>query len=81
MGAPLIRPLSIAAMMALASLQVPDRALATLLGRIAQMTERGLHPAVISPLWAAGLALLIASPSRSLMQSEPGDIIRAVATI
>jgi hypothetical protein len=63
-----------------AALQV-HRALATLLGRIAQMTDRRLHPAVISLLWAAGLALLIASPSRSLMASQPGDISPAVATI
>jgi hypothetical protein len=63
-----------------AALQV-HRALATLLGRIALMTDRRLRPAVISPLWAAGLALLIASPSRSLVASQPGDISPAVATI
>ena len=45
------------------------------------MTDRRLHPAVASLLWAAaGLALLMASPSRSLIASQPGDD-SAVATI
>ena len=45
------------------------------------MTDRRLHPAVASLLWAAaGLALLMASPNRSLIASQPGDD-SAVATI
>ncbi|MCY3014152.1 MAG: esterase-like activity of phytase family protein [Planctomycetota bacterium] len=46
------------------------------------MTDRRLHSALVSLLWAAaGLTLPIASPIRSLMGSQPGDASPAVATI
>ena len=46
------------------------------------MTDRRLHSALVSLLWAAaGLTLPIASPIRSLLGSQPGDASPAVATI
>ena len=46
------------------------------------MTDRRLHPVVVSLLWAAaGLSLPIASPIRSLLGSQPGDASPDVATI
>ena len=46
------------------------------------MTDRRLHPAVVSLLWAAaGLTLPIAGPIGALLGSQPGDDRPAVATI
>ena len=46
------------------------------------MTDRRLHPAVVSLLWtAAGLTLPLAGPIRALSGSQPGDDRPAVATI
>ena len=46
------------------------------------MTDRRLHSAVVSLLWAAaGLTLSIAGPIRALSGSQPGDDRPAVATI
>ena len=46
------------------------------------MTDRRLHPAVVSLLWAAaGLTLPIAGPIGTLLGSQPGDDRPAVATI
>ena len=46
------------------------------------MTDRRLHPAVVSLLWtAAGLTLPLAGPIRALSGSQTGDDRPAVATI
>lgn len=46
------------------------------------MTDRRLHPAVVSLLWAAaGLTLPLAGPIRTLLAAQPADDSPAVATI